>query len=136
MDLIRNFDKVNERMQQSASDENNTKIETTKTNSYENELFDELIPDDSKENIPLFDDSESAPEISVNLVEVIADVKAENKEKRNSEAVYESVSSALRELQGLTIDHETAKLASIKNKLEQIISSSQRLLDELKSFEN
>ncbi len=136
MDLIRNFDQVSERMQQSATDENNTKEETPKTNSDEDGLLDELMPENSEENKPLFDDSESASETSENLVEVIADVKAENKEKKDAEAVYESVSSALRELQGLTIDNDTVKLGSIKNKLVQIISSSQRLLDELKSFEN
>jgi hypothetical protein len=135
MDLFRNFDQVNARMQQSAIDDKHSRQETHTTISDKDGLLDELIPD-YEENKTLFTDSKSASETSENLVEVIADVKAENKEKRDAEAVYESVSIALRELQGLTIDNDTAKLGSIKNKLNQIISSSHRLLDELKSFEN
>jgi hypothetical protein len=68
-------------------------------------------------------------------VEAIADVKAENKEKRDSEATYEGVSAALRELQGLIIDSDTAKLGSIKSKLEQIISSAKRLQSDISSLE-
>ena len=65
---------------------------------------------------------------------MIADIKAENKEKKNAEAVYESVSTALRELQGLAFDDDTSKIDSIINKLKQIISTSERLLQEAKEF--
>src|SRR5690606_29844286 len=100
------------------------------------ELLDDLL--DDEQNIPTFsfEGEESVSENSGKLVEAILDVKNENKEKRDAEAVYEAVSIALRELQGLVIDNDTAKLGSIRNKLEQIIANAERLLEEVKEYEN
>ncbi|MBK7649616.1 MAG: hypothetical protein IPJ20_01180 [Flammeovirgaceae bacterium] len=77
-----------------------------------NSLLDQVIDDGASTEV--FDDPTKAKEASSDLVELIADVKAENKEKRDTEAVYEGVSAALRELQGLTVDNDTAKIDSIK----------------------
>lgn len=132
-DLIKNFDQIYVKIQ-IASQEN----VTTKSNESEagsnDELLDELLGSDQESTTTIFDNQENASENSAKLIDIIADVNAENKEKRDTEAVYESVSAALRELQGLTIENDTAKIGSIKSKLEQIISASERLLNELKEF--
>lgn len=130
MDLIRSFDQIYLKMQQVNTEVSTSpKIEDLKES--EANLLDDLIEEGQESINPLFDTPEDAPETSISLLDVIADVKAENKEKRDAEAVYESVSTALRELQGLTVDNDTSKVGSIKSKLEQIISSAQRLLREL-----
>lgn len=131
IDLIKSFDQVYMKMQQPTSSEANTSIKAKNTKEDEPSLLDELLEDTRESINPLFDNPEDAPEISNSLLDLIADVKAENKEKRDAEAVYDSVSTALRELQGLTVDNDTSKVESIKSKLEQIISSAQQLLKEL-----
>jgi len=133
MELFRSFELVNKKLKVEIkkSDEIKTENEEPK-----NDLVDDLIEDIANESDELFDNPENAQEASGKLVEAIADVQAENKEKRDTEAVYNSVSAALRELQGLIIDNETAKLDSIKTKLDQIINVSKKLLDEANTFEN
>lgn len=137
MDLIRNFNQVYTKMQNTATESAEPEqIESKEPEAEETGLLDELIEGDSGIATSMFDDPEKASVISESLIDAIADVKAENKEKKDAEAVYESVSMALRELQGLIIDNDTTKLGSIRKKLEQIISSSNRLLKELKSFDS
>jgi hypothetical protein len=131
MDLIRTFDQVYDKMKQNTA---GTTATPTKPKKESNELLDELIKD-GQEVASLFNFQGTTSNISNNLIDVIADVKAENKEKSDTEAVYDSVSTALRELQGLTIDNDTAKIGSIKSKLEQIISVSNQLLEEVRTFE-
>ncbi len=136
-DLIKNFDQINSRL---FGLENETTVSTTEEiqspNSDDDDLFDELIDEGEETITTVFDNPENASDTSSKLVDLIADVNAENREKRDLEAVYESVSSALRELQGLTIEGDTAKIGSIKSKLEQIISASERLLNEIKVLAN
>lgn len=134
MDLIRTFDQIYDIKQQTNIGSSNV---TNNVKEGENtDLLDDLINDDSNPDDSLFEDPTEATANSTDLVEIIADIKADNKEKEDSEAVYESVSTALRELQGLSIDNDTSKIGSIKNKLEQIISTSQQLLEELKAFDS
>ena len=134
MDLIRNFDQVYLKAQEDITSSKTTeKSQTQESTSTESDLFDELTSDKEEEVIvTTFNNPDNASDLSSELIETIADIKAENKEIKNNEAVYESVSSALRELQGLTIENETAKLGSIKSKLDQIVITSNRLLEELK----
>lgn len=128
MDLIRTFDQVFEQTQAFLQGTN----QGTKSNpSSTPDQLDELLNVNRELENPLFDNPETASTDSRNLVDIILDVKEANKEKRDAEAVYLSVRSALRELQGLTIDNDTTKLIGIKNNLEQIINTSQRLLKEL-----
>jgi len=135
-DLIKNFEHVLNKVNEPNTFEV-TSNQPNESNVHEGDnLFDDLFEKDKKINPTIFENPDNASETTSCLIEIIADINAENREKKDAEAVYESVSSALRELQGLTIDNDTSKLGSIKNKLEQIISSSQRLLDELKSFED
>lgn len=135
MELFRSFDQIREKVKP----ENKTEKETEKKESYteeNNDLLNELLDDENIDDNEVFNNHENASETVSKLIEAIADVQAENKEKRDTEAVYEGVSSALRELQGLVIDSETAKIGSIKNKLEQIITAARRLLDEADSIES
>lgn len=131
-DLIRNFDQIHAKIENndtsSSAGANPPKQETKGT------VLDSLLEGETVVTTTIFDDPDKAIENASTIIEIIEDIKAENKEKRDTEAVYESVSAALRELQGLTIDSDTAKIGSIKNKLEQIISVSQRLIEELKPF--
>jgi len=134
MDLIKNFDQIYDKFK---------KTETTKTTPKDakvigdkENILDSLLEGEDEETTPIFNDAQNAQEIAASLLETIADIKAENKEKTDSEAVYQAVSDALRDLQGLSIDSDTAKKDSIKNKLEQIINTAQELLEQIKTFEN
>ncbi len=134
MDLIRNFDKVYEKILDERASKNTQQANPVQESD---DVIDAILGDDSQENgAPIFNTYSNAPEMAALLVEKIADVKAENKEQSNNEAVYDAVSSALRELQGLSIDNDTAKQESIKHKLEQIITASQDLMKQLQSIEN
>ncbi len=138
-DLIRNFEKVASKMQTSPTDEPKseepTGTEGTEIPDQEDDVLGELI-DGTEPLRTAFENPENASKVANDLIEVIADINAENKEKQNAEAVYDAVSNALRELQGLTIDDYTTKISSIQSKLTQLIDSAQRLLDESKAFEN
>lgn len=133
MDLIRDFDQVYQKMQQVVSPVSKP-VQGVETAQEEN-LIDEILVDNSTTDT-IFHDPTKASEVAATLVETIADVKAENKERRDTEAVYESVSAALRELQGLTIDNDTAKVKGTINKLEQIIAAANRLIKELKEIDS
>jgi len=132
--LIKHFDQVYNKIDQPNIDDAVNELDSHQVKENENSFLDEL--DDSTTAIAMFNDPENASETSDQLVETIKDVREENKEKRDAEAVFESISTALRELQGLVIDNETTKLASIKKKLEQIILNSNRLLVQVKSFDD
>lgn len=133
MDLIRSFDQIYNKMQPQ------TEIPSTSNNrelkSGDSNLFNDLVDTTTVSDTPLFRKPEDSPDNSNNLIDIIADIKAETKERKDAEAAYDSVSIALRELQAVSIDNDTSKLGVIRNKLDQIISVSHRLLSELKSFE-
>ncbi len=135
MELFRSFDQVNQRISNESDKEDSSK-KVGSVNETTPDILDDLLREDDNSVSQIFDNHENASENASKLIEVIADVQAENKEKRDTEAAYEAISSALRELQGLTIDNYTAKISSIKSKLEQIISASNRLLDEANSISN
>lgn len=133
MDLIKNFDQIYDKLTNSTPQTEDLVIVDLNENSA-GDILDEILIGEAEEKPSLFNNSENAPSIAAILVEKIADVKAENREKTDNESVYEAVSSSLRELQGLSIDNETAKKLSIKSKLEQIIKTSEELLTQLQSF--
>lgn len=134
MELFRSFDQVREKLLVEKIPEKKPEKQANGSDS-EHSLLDEILEDEQIEDNEVFGEHEEAEETSSKLIEAIADVKAENKEKRDSEATYEGVSAALRELQGLVIDEDTAKVGSIKNKLEQIISAANRLLGDISTLE-
>lgn len=134
MALIKDFEKVQEKV--SGQDEGDTIIVNNEENSSSSDLLSQLMNGNKDDVSDIFCKPEDAAENSKKLMEAIEDVKAENKERRDTEAVYEGVSIALRELQGLIIDHDTAKINSVINKLKQIIESSSRLLKDAESLEN
>jgi hypothetical protein len=134
MDLIRNFEDVYNKFNvpkkptPQSNPTNYTKIQP--------DILDEILANDAPPPETIFSNFENAKVLAFELVEKIADVKAENKEKTDNEAVYEAVSTALRELQGLSIDADTAKLDGIKNKLDQIQKTCAALQEQVKAFEN
>ncbi|MCB8949166.1 MAG: hypothetical protein H6653_14225 [Ardenticatenaceae bacterium] len=148
--LIRDFEQVYEKMKSSVESptidygndikDNSPNIkEGNDPNSNQNDseteqtvdILDEILEDNPVEEPKIFQDTSSASDMSAMLVETIADVKAENRERKDAEAVYTAVSTALRELQGLKIEDSTAKITSINNKLGQIIKVSTKLLNEV-----
>lgn len=136
VDCVKNFEKVYETLREKEKVKEKQElvgtsegVPTTAGGSIIDELVDEEVSVDN-----VFGDSDKADELSKKLIETIADVKAKNKEQKDTEIVYESVSNALRELQGLTVDDKTIKLESIINKLEQIIQVSGELLSNVKKF--
>jgi AraC-like DNA-binding protein len=136
MDLIKNFDQVYQKMLEELNTEPKEKVVAPEKKT-ENGVGDDIdaLLGDIKESSEIFTESTNAEHVASTLVEKIADVKAENKEKDDVEAVYVAVSNALREIQGLVIDSDTAKIESIKNKLQQIIQSSNVLLSQIRDIE-
>jgi ParB-like chromosome segregation protein Spo0J len=133
-DLFKHFEQVYENVKQK-SDVSATK--KSPKSSRRSEILDALAGD---ENIPdvvdIFADStpSAVSEKSALLQEAIKDVKAESMEKKDAEAVYDSVSEALRELQGLTIYKTTAKIEDIHNKLEEILKITSNLMKQAKKY--
>lgn len=128
MALIKHFDDVCLKIKEKQKVDNT--VNSNANSSEESSLMDGLIGEDFQEE-EMFDNSERVDETASLLTDTIADVQAENKEKNDSEAVYNGVSNALRELHGLIIDQDTAKLDSVKIKLKEIISVATNLLSEI-----
>lgn len=124
--LLKNFDKVLEKATQSDGSTDNEQQTYNPDPISDRGLLFELI--DSSSTPDIFDDPTNAAENAGKLIDAIEDVKAENKEKRDTEATYQGVSAALRELQGLIIDQDTAKITTVINKLKEIINISTQLL--------
>ena len=132
INLIKNFDQVYKKIQETQpKPQENPNLEN-KVNS-EPSIIDKILQGDNSSPTNLFSNASEANKLSSLILEKISDVKAENKEKTDNEAVYESISTALRELQGLSIDNESTKLESAKSKLEQIISIATLLLQQVKN---
>ncbi|EHP50062.1 ParB/RepB/Spo0J family partition protein [Odoribacter laneus] len=128
MALIKHFDDVCLKIKEKQKVDNT--VNSKANSSGESSLIDGLIGEDFQGE-EMFDNSEHVDETANLLTDTIADVQAENKEKRDAEAVYNGVSNALRELHGLIIDQDTAKLDSVKMKLREIISVATSLLSEI-----
>lgn len=127
--LIKNFDQIRARLIPKPTESGPA------TNS--GSTLDQLIDAGKEEVRPiLFNNFDSAAENSKLLTETVADVRAENKEKEDAEYVYDSVSNALRQLTGLTIDQETAKVQSVKSKLEEILIISSDLIKQIDTISN
>lgn len=124
--LIKNFDKVYKKATQDDALSDDTPPTYDMVSSPNTGLLFELVDNNSTPDI--FSNPGKAAENAEKLMEAIEDVKAENKERRDTEAVYEGVSTALRELQGLVIDQDTAKIGAVKNKLNEIVNISTKLL--------
>jgi hypothetical protein len=133
-EFIKNFEKIYAKFQ--ADRKHTKKAEKGKASKGKQSILDKLVEGASEEPRGIFSDSKNAATLADEILEKMADVKAENKEQTDSEAVYEAVSSSLRELQGLVIDNDTAKLVEIRSKLEQIISSANSLIKQVKDFED
>ncbi|MHB8807632.1 MAG: hypothetical protein ACYC59_08630 [Anaerolineaceae bacterium] len=111
----------------------NAKAPINKVKHKDGNIITELFkPNQEHSHVEVFSDSKNTDEMSSAILETIADVKAERKEQNEAEAFYESVSSALRELQGLVINTNSIKLDSAEKKLQQIIKISEDLIQKLK----
>ena len=128
MALIKHFDDVCLKIREKKKTADNLNNKTN--SSEESSILDGLIGEDFKEE-EMFDNSNVADETASLLTDTIADVQAENRERKDSEAVYNGVSNALRELHGLIIDQDTIKLDSVKMKLKEIITVATDLLSQI-----
>ena len=134
-DLFRNFDQVYSRIKQKEEAKNPPITPPAKKGET---LLDTLAGEESGSGqiVNVFNGStpEDIKEQSVLIQETIKDIKAETSEKKDAEAIYKSVSNALREMQGLSIDKNTTKIEEIYNKLEELIKISSGLLKKAKKF--
>lgn len=89
------------------------------------------VPNDEAPRI--FSDPVNAEDLSGKLLEITADVVALSKEISEAESVYDAVSSALRELQSLLVTEDSTRLESTNNKLDEIISVSKRLKQQIEN---
>ena len=126
--LIKDFDRVYERMKDTVQVSQVGDGETLYALQTGNDILAEILEETRAEYDELFSDSRQAPDISPILAEKIRDVKEENKERKDTEAVYDAVSAALRQLQGLVITSNTARLASIVSKLQEVQARADELL--------
>lgn len=139
-DLFKGFDEVYDLMKEksgkpiskSINKPDNSSGMKIKTNS----LVDALTyGDDSQKLVDVFGDANNSSNISMTLQEIIQDVKAKNKERKGAEAVYDAVSDALRQLQGLSINKNTSKIVGITNKLNEIIKISSDLSKQARKWQ-
>jgi len=133
-DLFKHFEKIYENVKKdSGESDSSATVKPVK----KNEILDILAGDDAKaQTKDIFTDSSSkaVQEKSILIQRAIKDVKAESMEKKDAEAVYDSVSEALRQLQGLVIYKNTAKLEGVHNKLEEILKISSDLMNQAKKY--
>lgn len=101
------------------------------------EIAAQSTPNES-EDIVLdgFNTPESSSSATDSLLEVIADLKAIEKETDYQEAVYKSVSNALRELQGLTVKKDSTMLEDSKAKLIEIRAKTDELIEQIEEILN
>lgn len=139
-DLIKRFDTVKAKMVKVSSPQLVTHIEVNTTEtidpSDENDPFREIVQQTASiethdKALDGFDTPESASSATKDLLETIEDLKAAEKEKDTQEAVYTSVSNALRELQGLTVKNDSTMLLPAKVKLEEIKAKTDELLGQI-----
>lgn len=133
--LFRDFDQIYERMKQASSP-----AEAKGTNhdgpvETEDDLIDEILEGTTESSPALFSDPQRAADVSPVLVETIKDVAEENKERKDTEAAYEAVSSAQRQLNAVVISSNAAKLSSIIKKLEEIQARAKDLLGQAKAIQ-
>ncbi len=100
--------------------------------------FDALLESESKKETKKvfigFDNPEEAKNNITGLLDKLEDIKALEKEKNNKDALYESVSKSLRELQGLSVSPESSKLDVVNIKLIQIKEKCDELIGHINSL--
>ncbi|MFC1618914.1 hypothetical protein ACFL45_03115 [Candidatus Neomarinimicrobiota bacterium] len=141
-DLVKGFDQIREKF----SDVSSEKTDAVDDDNDPKNQPDTPVEDDPQEDILAeFDDKGDTSNVKISgfdtpedastnvddLVEVIGDVKASEKEKDDDESVYNSVSKALRELQGLKASKTSTKLKAAKNKLKEIKVKADELLKQI-----
>jgi hypothetical protein len=128
--LIKNFDQNYIAMVEGI----NTSGDSSTSNQSTGAMIHDLIDSDPNEIITFKSEvfiPSDAKENSENLAAVIEKIEELNREQDRAEIVYDSVSSALRELQGIFITSEHTKLEATRTKLEEIIKKSQNIINEI-----
>jgi hypothetical protein len=80
---------------------------------------------------PVFDDHLKSEKLGKDILEAISDIRAESKDRKDSEAAYEGISAALRELQSIVIYDYSTNLKGAKSKLTEIRSKVDGLLKDV-----
>lgn len=133
--LFRDFDQIYERIKQASSTSEANETSHDDADETEDDLIDEILEGTTESGSALFSDSRRAADVSPILVDTIRDVAEENKERKDTEAVYDAVSSALRQLNAVVITSNAAKLSSIISKLEEIKGRATELLGQAKAIQ-
>lgn len=131
-DLLKNFDQVYEKLKNEVAVSPPSNVSKSETTSEYLGIPEGLL-DDEEKVISVFDDFQDSAELASSVIEKIADIKAANKELKDNEAIYDSISDALRSMQGLIIDEGTTKLKAAKTKLAEIIKVANALIAEIDS---
>lgn len=136
LDIIKNWDSVYKKLKNDYVIENTNNNSNKNAKSENDSILNQILDtDNNSDEIEIFSVKQNPDKISGKILETIADVKAERKELTEAESVYESTSSALRELQNLVVNDRSIKLDSAKVKLEQIIKISNDLILQINEFE-
>jgi hypothetical protein len=130
-DLIKNWQPVYQRLKEEYSNKHNANQTHRNTDQDNKTIIDQILDSENNNQIEIFAIKKDTENKSSKILETIADIKAERKELNEAESVYESVSSALRELQNLIINEQSTKIESTKVKLGQIIKVSQELIEQI-----
>jgi len=97
-----------------------------------NDLLERIANQIPEENAPkVFSDHGHSEENAGLLLEIKDDIVALSKEVSKAEEVYDAVSSALRELLSLSVSEDSTRLEATKNKLEEIVKVSNKLMDQI-----
>jgi hypothetical protein len=136
--FIANFDEIYKELSGASSKTDHLSDNENLPSETDTTIIDEILNSNAVQSDPSIStiidelrDHEKAEDISPQIFDVIENVKARNKQKRNSEAVYQGVTKALREMHPLNIEDSATKLAETKEKLLHLIKIAQELLSEV-----
>jgi|GEM_PF-1180939 len=145
-EVIRDFDDIQERLLKTKESDENSQV--TKTIKEKPTLEDVLLrrmdnkPDnleeDEEQSIGANKERRTDTIITKNsheearkLIEAKEDIKAEKHEKKSTEAIYISISEALRSISGLSVNDDSTKLIESRKKLEELIRIADELLTDI-----
>ncbi len=115
--------------------ENNLEEETLDSkndNEKDKDIFDEFEKINNKDiDDNIYQNPEDSKVVSEIIIDAVEDVIAEKKDKSKAESLYTGVSSALRDIQGLSVEKYSTQLDATKNKLLVLIEVSEKLIKQI-----
>jgi len=136
--LFKNFDEILKRLAQNDEDSQKSNLTQDKPDE-KGDLLEKIVnggyekKDDTQVNTEL-KNPESAGKNSPQLISILTDVMAENRERDNYEALYEGVNRVLRLIIPLSVASNSTKLEETKEKLKSIQKKTSELIEKIEKI--